>query len=512
MTAEWTCDLDEPGVVRLADLLALKIGYGDLIALRGEVGAGKTTLARALITALLGEEAAEVPSPTFSLAQTYATPRLAVTHFDFYRLSGADEAGEVGFDEALAEGAAIVEWPDRLGELLPESRYEVQFAQTSDWTTRRLTVRGLGSAGGPVRRIGELMAFLAGEPRWRAARIGYLEGDASTRSYARLFAGSHTAILMDAPIKPDGPPIRNGKSYSRIARLAENMVRPFAAVGTALRAAGLSAPAVEAFDLDKGILLIEDLGDRLFATQLALGASQPELWRAAVDALVKLRTVPLPPNLPLPDGTTYSLPRRDRQAFEIEVELMLDWYWPALKGEPASPAVRAEFMDLWSPVIERLLALPGGWFLRDYHSPNLLWLPERRGVARVGILDFQDALDEHFAFDLVSLLQDARTSVPRELEGELFNHYCAEVAARNPTFDRDAFAGAYADFGAQRNTRLLGLWIRLLKRDGKPQYLANIPRTWGYLERNLRAPAFGGLAAWYDRHFPRQARSGTLPG
>ena len=120
--------------------------------------------------------------------------------------------------------------------------------------------------------------------------------------------------------------------------------------------------------------------------------------------------------------------------------------------------MRAEFSALWAPVLDRLLALPGGWFLRDYHSPNLIWLPERSGVARVGIIDFQDALNEHFAFDLVSLLQDARVTVPEELEAELFAYYCAEIAAREPAFDRAAFAAAYADFGAQRNTRLLGLW------------------------------------------------------
>src|SRR5262245_29553729 len=159
MMVEWTCELDETGIVRLADLLALKVRRGDLIALRGEVGAGKTTLARALITALMGEVAVEVPSPTFSLAQSYDTPRLRVTHFDFYRLAFAEEAREVGFDEAIADGAAIVEWPDRIAELLPENRCEIELAETWHGKTRRLTMRGLGSAGQWVARIGELMAF-----------------------------------------------------------------------------------------------------------------------------------------------------------------------------------------------------------------------------------------------------------------------------------------------------------------------------------------------------------------
>jgi aminoglycoside/choline kinase family phosphotransferase len=268
-----------------------------------------------------------------------------------------------------------------------------------------------------------------------------------------------------------------------------------------------------AADLDKGLLLVEDLGDRLFGAAIAAGDSQAELWRTAVDALIALRGVPVPLRLPLSDGSSYTLPRRDRAAFEIEIELLLDWLWPAVKGAPAPASVRTEFGALWAPVLDRLLALPGGWFLRDYHSPNLIWLPARKGVARVGILDFQDALNESFAFDLVSLLQDARVDVPEALESELFSRYCTQVKTREPAFDRAGFTAAYADFGAQRNTRLLGLWARLLRRDGKPQYLQHFPRTWGYLTRNLRNPSLAPLAAWYERHFPPDVRSAKLlPG
>jgi len=514
MTTAWTRELDEAGVVRLAELLALKIAAGDVIALSGALGTGKTTFARALIGALLREEAVEVPSPTFSLAQAYATRRLTVTHFDFYRLNSAEEARELGFEEAMDNGVVIVEWPERAPALLPTARYDIELAETDDPAVRRVTMRGHGGdAVRNVRRIGELMAFLATQDRWRPARISYLQGDASTRSYARLHAPSGTVLLMDAPRQPDGPPIRDGKPYSRIALLAEDMVRPFTAIGSALRAAGLSAPEVLAADLDKGLLLVEDLGDRLFGAAIAAGDSQAELWRTAVDALIVLRGVPVPPRLPLPDGTSYTLPRRDRAAFEIEIELLLDWLWPAVKGAPAPASIRAEFAALWTPVLDRLLALPAGWFLRDYHSPNLIWLPARKGVARVGILDFQDALNESFAFDLVSLLQDARVDVPADLERELFAHYCREVKAREPAFDPAGFAAAYADFGAQRNTRLLGLWARLLRRDGKPRYLQHFPRTWGYLLRNLRNPSLAPLAAWYERHFPPDVRSAKLlPG
>jgi tRNA threonylcarbamoyl adenosine modification protein YjeE len=507
---QWTRELDEAGTVRLAELIALKIRVGDAVALVGDLGAGKTTLARALIGALLGETAPEVPSPTFALQQTYPTSRLTVSHFDLYRLASADEARELGLEEALETGAAIVEWPERAASLLPDDRIEVVLAETADPDRRRVTVRGLGSAAARVARIGRIMAFLDAEPAWAGARIAYLQGDASTRAYARLRDGARTALLMDAPRQADGPPIRDGRSYSQIACLAEDMVRPFVAIGAVLRASGLSAPAVMAADLDAGLLLVEDLDDRLYGREVAAGASQAELWRAAVDVLVQLRGVPLPARLDLPDGSGFVLPRRDRAAFEIEIDLLLDWLWPELNGGPAPDSVRAEFRGLWAPVIDRLLALPGGWFLRDYHSPNLVWMPEREGLARVGILDFQDALNEHFAFDLVSLLQDARVDVPEALERELLAYYCAQVSAREPAFDREGFAAAYADFGAHRNTRLLGLWARLMRRDGKPHYLQHYPRTWGYLARNLRYATLAPLAAWYDRHFPDSERARAL--
>jgi tRNA threonylcarbamoyl adenosine modification protein YjeE len=514
MSRTWTRDLDERGVVRLAELLALKLRKGDVVALSGDLGSGKTTLARALINALAGGTAAEVTSPTFSLVQVYESERLTVTHCDLYRLGDADEVGELGLDDALEAGALVIEWPRATSAPAGKGRYEITLSATEDPAVRCVSVRGIGEATAHAARLAELFAFLDAQPHWRMAHIAHLEGDASKRSYARLTLGRDCALLMDAPRQPDGPPVREGKSYSRIARLAdEDIVRAFMAVGMVLRRAQLSAPAMFAFDLDRGLLLLEDLGSRVFASEIAAArADQRELLRAAVDVLIGLRGLAVPGRMPLPDGTSYVLPQRDRDAFEIEIELLLDWYWPAVKGAPAASPVREAFHRLWRPVVDRLLALPGGWFLRDFHSPNLLWLPERVGPARVGIIDFQDALNEHFAFDLVSLLQDARVDVAEALEEELFAYYCARVATLEGGFDRAAFAEAYADFGAQRNTRLLGLWARLRARDGKAEYMRHIPRTWGYLARNLRDPRLADLAAWYEDNFDSGERSAEPTG
>ncbi|MCL4766409.1 MAG: tRNA (adenosine(37)-N6)-threonylcarbamoyltransferase complex ATPase subunit type 1 TsaE [Hyphomicrobiaceae bacterium] len=507
MTPPWThARVRESEIRHLAELLAFGLKQGDVVALRGDLGAGKTTLARAIIRAMLGDETAEVPSPTFSLVQTYAAPRFPVSHFDLYRLGSAEEARELGLDEQAESGAALIEWPERAEELLPADRIEVRLEEIpkGDPSERRIVIEGLGSARPRIERLQAIEAFLRSSG-WADARLLYLQGDASPRRFGRLVRNGASAVLMDAPRQTDGPPIRNGKPYSRIANLAED-VRPYVAVAGVLRAARLSAPEILAQDLDAGLLLVEDLGDDVFGAAVGGGADQAELWRAAVDVLVEMRGVPVPSAIALADGSRYRLPPYDRAAMQIEVELLLDWYWPALRGSPVADTERAEYLALWNAVFDELLRLPTGWILRDFHSPNLMWLPQRTGLRRVGILDFQDTLEGHPAYDLVSLLQDARIDVPEALERELLEHYCAMAAAREPAFDRDAFTFAYAVLGAQRNTKILGIFTRLARRDGKTAYLRNVPRIWRYLERDLTHATLRPLKVWYDSRLPEEQR------
>jgi hypothetical protein len=499
-------EASESDIRRLAGLVALKLAVGDTIALSGDLGSGKTTFARALIRAVLGDANAEVPSPTFSLVQTYDTPRFPLAHLDLYRIASEGETAELGADEALAHGAVIVEWPERAPGLTSENRLEIRLSEGAAESTRQVAMTGLGTWARRLGRVGDIAAFLAASPPWGEAEARYIQGDASTRAYARLATRDVHAVLMDQVRQPDGPPIRDGLPYSRVAHLAED-VRPFVAVEGALRAAGLSVPEIYAADLDRGLIVLEDLGDRIFGREMQGGTPQVELWRAATDALVVFADIPVLDEYPLPGGSPpYRLPAQDRGVLEIETELLLDWYWPAAKGAHAPAEVRAEFHAAWTPVFDRILAMPAQWILRDYHSPNLMWLPERIGVARVGILDFQDALKGPAAYDLVSLLEDARVDVPADLEDALFVYYCAARREQNESFDRDAFAFAYAALGAQRNTKILGIFARLAKRDSKPLYLRHIPRLWQYLARNFTHPDLAPLRAWYDRHFPPESR------
>jgi aminoglycoside/choline kinase family phosphotransferase len=303
---------------------------------------------------------------------------------------------------------------------------------------------------------------------------------------------------MNAPRRADGPPVRDGKPYSAIAHLAEDIV-PFVALAEGLHALGLSAPEIIRADLDRGLILLEDLGEERVVTGEP-PAPIAERYAAAVDVLVKLHGETLPPALPVPGRSDYRLPPYDLGAFMIEADLLLDWYLPKMRAA-ITDSGRTTFASLWRETLRPALGAPPTWVLRDFHSPNLLWLPERTGVARVGLLDFQDALLGPAAYDLASLLQDARVDVAAELETMLFERY---VQARGDAsdFDRSEFTDIYAAMAAQRATKILGIFARLDMRDGKPQYLRHLPRIWTYLRRALAHPALARLREWYDEYVP----------
>jgi N-acetylmuramate 1-kinase len=349
-----------------------------------------------------------------------------------------------------------------------------------------------------VDRLASMLQFLNKAGLATAARRR-IAGDASSRSYERLFSGGDRFVLMNAPRKADGPPIKHGLPYSAIAHLAED-VKPFVAVANALRERGFSAPKIFFADHDAGFVLLEDLGSEL----VVAGEPPmpiPERYERAVDVLIALHRHDLPNVLPVAPRVEHRIPPYDLDAFLIEVELLLDWYL-ALPGAVASAEARAEFLSLWQQALRPALDAPKTWVLRDFHSPNLLWLADRAGVAQVGLLDFQDAVMGPAAFDVASLLQDARIDVAPELETVLFQRYVRGRQAQDPSFDSDAFARLYATLAAQRATKILGIFARLDRRDRKPQYLRHLPRIYGYAHRALRHPALAALREWYHEHVP----------
>lgn len=509
MSADHLIDeADETAVARLADFLSIVLRPGDVVALSGELGAGKTIFARALIRAVLADPDHDVPSPSFSLVQNYEGGRLPLAHLDFYRLKGSDELEELGLFDALNDGAALIEWPERAADALPFDRLEIAFGDGAGPQTRRITLSGHGAWDERCARLVSLMVFCTAST-WSDARPVFLQGDASTRSYARLHRNGETAILMNSPPTPDGPPIRGGKPYSALVHLAED-VRPFVAVAWALEKAGVSVPSIIEHDLEQGFLLTIDLGDRVYTSEAGEEPALEELYKAAADVLVHLKQYPPVESLPLPDGTVHSVPPFDFEAFLVEAELLLDWFYPAVHGTGADAKVREAYLASFRQLYASVDGKDPAWVLRDYHSPNLMWLPQNEGMARVGVIDFQDAMLGHAAYDVVSLLQDARRDIPAKLEAVLYDHYCEARSGADSKFDASAFAAAYAVFGAQRNSKILGIFARLAKRDGKHGYLAHIPRVSRYLERDLAHPSLAGLRAWFDEHLPPDSRTQKL--
>lgn len=485
--------LSEDDTRLFAEDTAMALAAGDCIGLSGNLGAGKSTFARALIRAMADDLDLDVPSPTFTLVQSYET-RLPIGHFDLYRLTSPDEFEELGLEDVLGRGAALVEWPERAGDRLSQS--EILFRFDGIGNSRQLRVTGPASFMSRLARSRLARSFLAKHGHGQSARR-FLQGDASARSYEMIYGDAvDPVILMNSPHMPDGPPVRDGLPYSRIAHLAEDVV-PFVAVARWLRAQGLAAPAIPAADTEAGFLLVEYLGTQTVLD--AEGCPDPERYRVAIECLAALHEKPTPDtiDLGLGDGQTYRVPVYDASAMQIEVALLVDWYLPWRGQTQITAETRQMYFDCWATLFERLQRAENALVLRDYHSPNLIWRPVRVGLDRVGVIDFQDALIGPAAYDVASLLQDARVTVPVELADELLTYYEDLRTKSHPDFDKQAFREAYAIMAAQRAAKILGIFVRLNERDGKPAYLRHLPRIERYISTALNHEALRPLRSWF---------------
>jgi N-acetylmuramate 1-kinase len=312
-------------------------------------------------------------------------------------------------------------------------------------------------------------AFLQGAG-WGSADILPLAGDASFRRYFRVTDGDRTSVLMDAPPPHEDP-------------------RPFIHVAEYLTGIGLSAPRILHRDLDQGLLLIEDFGGNRMREAIDADLTrEDEMYRGVVDVLIELHRHPPPSGL-----NTHGLDQ-----WLSEVKLFTDWYCPTV----GLHVDKIGFEEAWRAVLAPVDA-DGQTVteLRDYHAENIMLIEGSEGTTRFGLLDFQDALVGHPAYDLVSMLEDARRDVSPAVERAMLNHYMQSTA-------RDAhFEAAYWALGAQRNTRILGVFTRLWKRDGKPHYTRFQPRMWGLVERDLAQPGLQPVRDWFDRNVPVEKRT-----
>ena len=361
----------------------------------------------------------------------------------------------------------------------------------------------------------QAMASFLQRAGWDTAKPAPLPGDASTRRYIRLHRDGRTAMLMDQPQNAETPIAasnatpdeRRALGYNATARLAGADCGRFVAVANYLRNRGLAAPEIYACDEAEGFVLLEDLGHGLYVDELANGADEAALYGAAIDALVTLQAEPAPKTL----ANTKPIFAYDETALLAETDLITDWFIPAALNRPASDEEKEQHRALWRDALSRFTN-PAVFVHRDYHVHNLFWLPAREGTARVGLIDFQDALAGGKAYDLISLLEDARREVTAELGEAMTARYLARRKAEGFGVDEAQFRAEAAVLAAQRNAKIIGIFARLWKRDGKPRYLGYIPRVWRYMERDLAHPALAKLKAWYDRTIPREARVKTIEG
>lgn len=316
---------------------------------------------------------------------------------------------------------------------------------------------------------------------WKGCRRTPVKGDASFRRYERLYQNDSSAILMDAPPGHED-------------------VRPFIAIGRFLLSHHFSAPEIYAEDVEHGFLLLEDFGDNVYSAILAESAalsgrfSEEELYRHAVEVLVELHKIPPPAHL-----APYDEARLLKEALA-----MSEWYLPVIIHDAKHlKEAKEEYLALWQGILSETQDLPDVLVMRDYHSPNLMWLPERQGIRKVGLLDFQDAVAGSPAYDLVSLLSDARRDVNPELAATLLKHYLST----EPGVNRDAFLASYAILGAQRNLKIIGFVTRKLYSENNPAYLHLFPRMWRYLEQDLKHPYLATVKQWLDRVIPQEARN-----
>lgn len=353
------------------------------------------------------------------------------------------------------------------------------------------------------------VAFLKAAGLGEAVRAP-LPGDASTRRYERLTtADGRTLMLMDQapaaesrPADPSwSPERRKAEGWNAVARLSAGRIEAFAAVAAHLKSLGLSAPEIVAVDAEAGLAVLEDFGDALFARVIEGGEPEEPLYLAAIEALARLHEAETPDTLTGAAGD-WPLLVYDETALQGGADLFVEWMPrldPALSFDAAA---LSDWAAAWAPVVARGAAGATVMAHRDYHAENLILLADRQGAALVGMIDFQDAVRAHPSWDLHSLLQDARRDVPADLEARALDHYFS----LRPQVDRAEFLRDYAGLAALNEARILGIFARLIVRDGKPRYRAFMPRMWDHLNANLQKPGLETVRAWFDRYVPEGSR------
>ncbi|EJW20953.1 hypothetical protein IMCC14465_07490 [alpha proteobacterium IMCC14465] len=502
---------DVSAVRRFAGWIAPRLKKGDWLLLSGDLGAGKTELARGIIRQIFGEDT-DVPSPTFTLIQHYESPEIKLLHTDLYRLEASDEIPELGLlDET--DSIVLVEWPEKLGAYMPEQAIRISLQDVGSTRTCIVQVPATQDATQDAVQNSEHDAvqadFLDGLDDFISReqvladfleKNGYgqairktLAGDASSRRYERLELNNERFIMMDWQALPSANDAYKAKVF------LSKSVTDFRDICAYLTRCGLSAPEIYAHDDAQGLLVLEDFGTHNFTRSIdARDPHLPILYHEAIMSLAALYHHADTQD-PKTQGRHFTTPvRYDSDIIMTELKQFIDWYMPSQGKTLPDEAVKA-WEAIWAVMVTKLEAMQTRqvMMLRDVHSPNLHWLSSRQTVRRVGFIDIQDAIAGHPAYDVVSLLQDARRDLPADYEARFKTLYVSETGLDAADFDI-----AYNIFGVQRSLRILGIFVRLAKMQGKTSYLQHIPRVTGYIRAGLAHEALADLRHWFETYVP----------
>lgn len=463
----------------LAQRIARFIEPGDTLLLQGDLGAGKSHFARSFIQAM-GTRQNHIPSPTFTLVQAYDDTRLPLIHADLYRLKDATELDDLDMHDYFGHGVCLIEWPERAASALPKNALTLHFSVTGE-NTREVELTGnatwqkrlkLMLQPADQNRPEKDLAGFVTKHGFAGAELTPISGDASFRRYFRVKSGNRSAIMMDVPAV-----LQDNESG------LDGVIKPFLRMNEYLQKAGLRVSDVYGVDEEQCLILHEDFGDTSLYSHSPKKADLA--WLAvAVEALIKLaKAKPITTLKPF-----------DVALMNRSVALYTDWYLPTLRGQATAPDERGRFLEAWAQLYKPMVSSPLGVQLRDYHSPNIMLLGNLPRLDNLGLIDYQDATYGPLAYDLVSVLYDARVPVEACTRNELLEHYITKTGV-----DAKAFETSFYLLSLMRNTRILGVFVRLAQRDGKKNYLEKIPILLPYIQEALQHPAAAPVRPWLQK-------------
>lgn len=470
---------------KLAKELAPLLNVGGVMTLNGQIGAGKTTLAKLIIQQLTQTPLEDIVSPTFNLYHTYNKGSLEIAHYDFYRIESEMELHEIDLNESFTDKICIIEWADKFKDLLPKDRIEIFINHTKNKRVYR--INPLGKFREVVSNRARIENFLVGLDI-NFTELQRLPGDASKRNYYRVMSSDNTMILMDATQESD---IKSKTGLN-------NGIDDFIKIQEYLDSIEVRVPKLIVRNKIDSIILEEDLGEYAY-TDMLTKENYQKLYNPAIKTLIHISNINHPKNISTSSRPHY-LKEFDLDIYLNEAETFIDYYWPFIHGKQCNADKKREFTHIMAEVYSNLTN-DKTLMLRDFHSPNLLFLENENGFRKCAVIDFQDALFGHPLYDLVSLTNDARITIDEYQEKYLIGLYKKDFPFKNFQFDDSSFMQQYHILGVQRSIKILGIFARLAILETNQNYLVHMPRVICYIKRIMQSGSVQTLACWLNQNF-----------